>query len=115
MLAQLFIRNIAVIEKASIDLEKGFTVLTGETGAGKSIIIDAIHAVLGERTSKELVRTGTDSASVSALFAGLDDDAALAGDPDGSWGEMMRKGVRVIQTDWPWQLSRYRARYFRKA
>ena len=61
MLAQLFIRNIAVIEKASIDLEKGFTVLTGETGAGKSIIIDAIHAVLGERTSKELVRTGTDS------------------------------------------------------
>lgn len=74
MLAQLFIRNIAVIEKASIDLEKGFTVLTGETGAGKSIIIDAIHAVLGERTSKELVRTGTDSASVSALFTGLDED-----------------------------------------
>lgn len=74
MLAQLFIRNIAVIEKASIDLEKGFTVLTGETGAGKSIIIDSIHAVLGERTSKELVRTGTDSASVSALFTGLDED-----------------------------------------
>lgn len=74
MLAQLFIRNIAVIEKASIDLEKGFTVLTGETGAGKSIIIDAIHAVLGERTSKELVRTGTDSASVSALFTSLDED-----------------------------------------
>ena len=74
MLAQLFIRNIAVIEKASIDLEKGFTVLTGETGAGKSIIIDAIHAVLGDRTSKELVRTGTDSASVSALFTGLDED-----------------------------------------
>ncbi len=52
---------------------------------------------------------------VGSLFAGLDDDAALAGDPDGSWGEMMRKGVRVIQTDWPWQLSRYRARYFGKA
>lgn len=74
MLAQLFINNIAVIERASIDLEKGFTVLTGETGAGKSIIIDAIHAVLGERTSKELVRTGTQSASVSALFTGLDED-----------------------------------------
>lgn len=72
MLSQLFIRNIAVIEKASIDLEKGFTVLTGETGAGKSIVIDAIHAVLGERTSKELVRTGADSASVSALFTDLD-------------------------------------------
>ena len=62
------------MKKASIDLEKGFTVLTGETGAGKSIIIDAIHAVLGERTSKELVRTGTDSASVSALFTSLDED-----------------------------------------
>lgn len=71
MLAQLFINNIAVIEKASIELENGFTVLTGETGAGKSIIIDAIHAVLGERTSKELVRTGTETASVSALFTEL--------------------------------------------
>ncbi len=74
MLSQLYIQNIAVIEKASIDLEKGFTVLTGETGAGKSIIIDAIHAVLGERTSRELVRTGASSASVSALFTGLDQD-----------------------------------------
>lgn len=74
MLSQLFINNIAVIEKASIDLDDGFTVLTGETGAGKSIIIDAIHAVLGERTSKELVRTGTQTASVSALFTNLDDD-----------------------------------------
>lgn len=74
MLTQLFINNIAVIEKASIDLEQGFTVLTGETGAGKSIIIDAIHAVLGERTSRELVRTGSEAASVSALFTGLDED-----------------------------------------
>lgn len=74
MLSQLFINNIAVIEKASIDLSEGFTVLTGETGAGKSIIIDAIHAVLGERTSKELVRTGTQTASVSALFTDLGDE-----------------------------------------
>lgn len=78
MLAQLFINNIAVIERASIELDKGFTVLTGETGAGKSIIIDAIHAVLGERTSKELVRTGTDTASVSALFVDLDQDTLKA-------------------------------------
>lgn len=79
MLSQLFINNIAVIERASIDLEPGFTVLTGETGAGKSIIIDAIHAVLGERTSKELVRTGESAASVSALFTDLsqEDLAAL--------------------------------------
>ena len=60
MLTQLYIQNIAVIEQASIDFEPGFTVLTGETGAGKSIIIDAIYAVLGERTSKELVRTGAE-------------------------------------------------------
>ncbi len=78
MLAQLFINNIAVIERASIDLERGFTVLTGETGAGKSIIIDAIHAVLGERTSRELVRTGTQAASVSALFTGLEPDVLAA-------------------------------------
>lgn len=68
MLTQLYIQNIAVIEQASIDFEPGFTVLTGETGAGKSIIIDAIYAVLGVRTSKELVRTGAEQASVSALF-----------------------------------------------
>lgn len=77
MLAQLFINNIAVIERASIDLDPGFTVLTGETGAGKSIIIDAIHAVLGERTSKELVRTGAAEASVSALFTGLSEDVLV--------------------------------------
>jgi DNA repair protein RecN (Recombination protein N) len=71
MLAQLYINNIAVIEKAAIDLDAGFTVLTGETGAGKSIIIDAIYAVLGERTSKELIRTGAEQASVSALFTDI--------------------------------------------
>ncbi len=76
MLSQLYINNIAVIERASLDLEEGFTVLTGETGAGKSIIIDAIHAVLGERTSKELVRTGTQTASVSALFTDLGEDVS---------------------------------------
>lgn len=71
MIVQLYISNIAVIEKASIDFSKGFTVLTGETGAGKSIIIDAIYAVLGERTSKELIRTGAEQASVAALFSGI--------------------------------------------
>ncbi len=68
MLTQLYIDNIAVIERAAIDFEPGFTVLTGETGAGKSIIIDAIYAVLGERTSRELIRTGAEQACVSALF-----------------------------------------------
>ena len=62
MLNQLYIENIAVIEKATIDFGPGFNVLTGETGAGKSIIIDAIHAVLGQRTSRELVRSGAKGA-----------------------------------------------------
>ena len=68
MLTQLYIENIAVIEKARIEFGPGFNVLTGETGAGKSIVIDSINAVLGERTSRELVRTGAGSALVSAVF-----------------------------------------------
>ncbi|HEX2985949.1 MAG TPA: DNA repair protein RecN [Caproiciproducens sp.] len=71
MLSQLYIENIAVIEKASIDFHTGFSVLTGETGAGKSIVIDSIHAILGERTSRELIRTGARSAFVSAVFRDL--------------------------------------------
>ena len=68
MLKQLCIENIAVIKKADIEFNNGFNVLTGETGAGKSILIDAINAVLGERTYKELIRSGCDSASVTAVF-----------------------------------------------
>lgn len=68
MLKFLHIENIAVIEMCDIELWGGFNVLTGETGAGKSIVIDAINAVLGERTSKDLIRSGCDSAEVCALF-----------------------------------------------
>lgn len=71
MLQKLYIENIAVIERAEIDFSGGFNVLTGETGAGKSILIDSICAVLGERTSRELIRTGAQSACVSAVFCGL--------------------------------------------
>lgn len=71
MLSQLYIENIAVIEKASIDFQKGFNILTGETGAGKSIIIDSINAVLGGRVSREIVRNGAKVARVSALFTGI--------------------------------------------
>lgn len=74
MLKFLHIENIAVIESTDIELGNGFNVLTGETGAGKSIVIDAINAVLGERTSKELIRAGCDSAEVSALFGDLSAD-----------------------------------------
>ena len=70
MLSLLHIENIALIESADISFDGGFNVLTGETGAGKSIVIDSISAVLGERTSRELIRTGAKSAVVHAVFTG---------------------------------------------
>ena len=73
MLKFLHIENIAVIEQSDIEFKNGFNVLTGETGAGKSIVIDAINAVLGERTSKDLIRNGCENAVVSAVFGELDD------------------------------------------
>ena len=78
MLKFLHIENIAVIERSDIEFSAGFNVLTGETGAGKSIVIDAINAVLGERTSKELIRAGCDTAEVSAVFGELDNETAAA-------------------------------------
>lgn len=74
MLNSLKIENIAVIESADISFDIGLNVLTGETGAGKSIIIDSINAVLGERTSKELVRTGATAASVTAFFTDINNE-----------------------------------------
>ena len=71
MLKNLYIENIAVIEKTSIDFTRGLNVLTGETGAGKSIVIDSINAILGNRTSKDLIRNGAESAFVSAEFTEL--------------------------------------------
>ncbi len=68
MLQVLHIENIAIIEQADITFERGFNALTGETGAGKSIVIDAMSAVLGQRTSRDLIRTGSDKAFVSACF-----------------------------------------------
>ena len=68
MLEQLTIKNVAVIDKLDVSLKDGVTVLTGETGAGKSIIIDSINMILGSRANKELVRRGTDRAEVQAVF-----------------------------------------------
>ena len=68
MLQNLKIENVAIIESADIFFEKGLNIMTGETGAGKSIVIDSINAILGERTSRELVRTGCNKANVTALF-----------------------------------------------
>ena len=77
MLIQLDVENVAIIEKLNIPLFKGFNVLTGETGAGKSIIIDSLNALLGSRVSKELIRSGSDKAFVQGLFSNAGDLAEL--------------------------------------
>ena len=91
MLQNLKIENVAIIESADIFFEKGLNIMTGETGAGKSIIIDSINAVLGERTSRELVRTGCNKASVTALFrtesksvSAFLDECGIEAESDGS-------------------------------
>ena len=73
MLNSLYIENIAVIEKTEVEFYSGLNILTGETGAGKSIVIDAINAVLGQRASKELIRSGEQSATVFASFSDIND------------------------------------------
>ena len=78
MLSQLYIKNVAVISEATIDFSQGLNVFTGETGAGKTILISAINAVLGERASKDMIRTGESHAVISALFTELSSDAADA-------------------------------------
>ncbi len=78
MLQSLYLENIALIEKLGIELFPGFNVLTGETGAGKSIIIDAVNFVLGERTSRDLIRNGAVRAKVEAVFNLNEGDAAFA-------------------------------------
>ena len=74
MLSQLYIENIAIIQKASIELREGLNVFTGETGAGKTMLISAINAVLGGRTSREIIRSGERRALVSALFTDLPEE-----------------------------------------
>lgn len=76
MLSQLYIENIAVIQKATIQLDHGFNVFTGETGAGKTILISAINAVLGARTSRSIIRSGENRAVVSALFTDISPEVA---------------------------------------
>lgn len=83
MLKSLSIENIAVIEKADIDFSEGLNVLTGETGAGKSIVVDSINAILGERTSRELVRHGAGYANVTALFQDVNESVISAAEKMG--------------------------------
>ena len=74
MLSQLYIENIAIIQKASIELREGLNIFTGGTGAGKTMLISAINAVLGGRTSREIIRSGERRALVSALFTDLPEE-----------------------------------------
>lgn len=98
MLELLHIENIAIIEAADIEFAPGFNALTGETGAGKSIVIDSLSAVLGQRTSRELIRTGAEKAFVSAAFSGmapeLTEALGIQPEPDGT---LLLQ--REIQTD----------------
>lgn len=94
MLQTLYIENIAVIEKTSIDFSSGLNVLTGETGAGKSIIIDAINAIMGQRTSKDIIRTGEQSAFVSAQFDNINNEVIKK---LGELGFSDDEGVLILQ------------------
>ena len=96
MLNLLHIENIAVIQQADIAFEPGFNALTGETGAGKSIVIDALSAVLGQRTSRDLIRTGSETAFVSAAFSGVPAEVA---EPFGLPGEDELLLQREIHAD----------------
>ena len=78
MLASLHIENIAVIKKLDTDLKDGFTVFTGETGAGKSIIIDSINLLLGAKPQKDLIRSGETSATVSGFFTDIPENVESA-------------------------------------
>lgn len=96
MLSNLYIENIAVIEKTNIDFTEGFNVLTGETGAGKSIVIDSINAVLGGRTGKQIIRHGANSAFVSATFT---DVSRYAVKKAQSLGFDVEDGMLILQRE----------------
>ena len=96
MLTNLYIENIAVIEQTNIDFTPGLNVLTGETGAGKSIVIDAINAVLGKRSSRGLIRSGADSAFVSATF---EDVSPLVGKKLGTMGYTCEGGTLILSRE----------------
>ena len=77
MITALRIQNLAIVESVEVAFGPGFNVVTGETGAGKSLLVDALHLILGGRARLDLVRTGADEASVEALFEGMNLDAEL--------------------------------------
>ena len=97
MLAELSIKNFAIIDSVSISFEDGFTVLTGETGAGKSIIIDAIQLLVGGRGSSDFVRHGTKRAEIEGLF--LIDDNPHALEKAREFGIEVEEGMLILHRD----------------
>lgn len=97
MLAELAIKNIAIIESVTVSFQKGFTVLTGETGAGKSIIIDSIHLLVGGRGSSDFVRHGADKAEIEGLFLIEDDHPAIA--KCSEFGIEIEEGMLLLKRD----------------
>ena len=97
MLAELSIKNFAIIDSVSISFQEGFTVLTGETGAGKSIIIDAIHLLVGGRGSSDFVRHGTNRAEIEGLF--LIDENERAIEKAEEFGIEVEEGMLVLRRD----------------
>ncbi len=98
MLSELSIQNFAIIESLSISFEKGLTVLTGETGAGKSIIIDAIHMLAGGRGSSEFIRHGEEKAVIEGLFI-LDNDQHPLYKKAQEFGIEVEEGMVVLRRD----------------
>jgi DNA repair protein RecN (Recombination protein N) len=97
LLAELAIKNIAIIESVTVSFQKGFTVLTGETGAGKSIIIDSIHLLVGGRGSSDFVRHGADKAEIEGLFLIEDDHPAIA--KCSEFGIEIEEGMLLLKRD----------------
>ncbi len=95
MLLELHVRNLALIEKADLEFHEGFSVLTGETGAGKSILIDSIHIALGAKFSKDMIRTGADTSFVELVFR-IDDERVLEKLKDLDV-ELEQDGILIIQ------------------
>ena len=95
MLKSITIDNYVLIEHLEIDFHKGFSVLTGETGAGKSIIIGSINLALGARADKDMIRTGAEYALVELVFQIMDEDSEKKYNPDIYW--ILKKIVRQLR------------------
>ena len=96
MLSEIYIQNLAVIEKAEIHFDMGLNIFTGETGAGKSIVVDSINAVLGQRISRDIVRTGCEKAVILGVFRDLPEEVVKKA---ASSGYELEDGQLIVQRE----------------